>query len=74
MKERIEEAMARVPDDYKVEAVELAPFLKEVIEPAPLTDAEIAQSFDEDEAWREADDFVIDESQFEVNSQQGLEH
>ena len=74
MKDRLEEAWGTVPAVYKVEAVELAPFLKEVIEPAPLTDAEIAQSFDEDEAWREADDFVIDESQFEVNSQQGLEH
>lgn len=74
MKDRLGEVWGTVPAVYKVETVELAPFLKEVIEPAPLTDAEIAQSFDEDEAWREADDFVIDESQFEVNSQQGLEH
>lgn len=42
-------------------------------EPAPLTAAEIVKSFDEDDAWREADDFVIDESQFEVKSQQGLQ-
>lgn len=73
MKERIEKAMARVPEDDKVEAVELAPFLKEFVEPASLTDAEIEQSIAEDTARREADDFVIDESQFEVSSQQGLQ-
>ena len=73
MKERIEKAMARVPEDDKVEAVELAPFLKEMIEPASLTDAEIEQSIAEDTARREADDFVIDESQFEVETQQGLQ-
>lgn len=53
--------------------IKRAPFLKEVVEPAPLTAAEIVKSFDEDEAWRDADDFVIDESQFEVKSQQGLQ-
>jgi hypothetical protein len=53
--------------------VKRAPFLKDVVEPAPLTAAEIVKSFDEDDAWREADDFVIDESQFEVKSQQGLQ-
>lgn len=73
MKERIEKAMARVPEDDKVEAVELAPFLKEVIEPASLTAVEIEQSVAEDTAHREADDFVIDESQFDVTSQQGLQ-
>ena len=73
MKERIEKAMARVPEDDKVEAVELAPFLKEMIEPASLTDAEIEQSIAEDTARREADDFVIDESQFDVKPQQGLQ-
>jgi len=73
MKERIEKAMTRVPEDDKVEAVELAPFLKEVIEPASLTDAEIEQSIAEDTLRREADDFVIDESQFDVTSQQGLQ-
>ena len=73
MKERIEKAMARVPEDVKVEAVELAPFLKEVIEPAGLTDAEIAQSVVEDTLRREADDFTSDESQFEVEPQQGLQ-
>ena len=56
------------------EALELAPFLKDAITPPALTAAEIVKSFDEDDAWREADDFVIDESQFEVKSQQGLEH
>ena len=73
MKERIEKAMARVPEDDKVEAVELAPFLKEVIEPAGLTDAEIEQSVAEDTARREANDFTIDESQFDVKPQQGLQ-
>lgn len=73
MKDRLEEAWETVPAAYKDEALELAPFLKEVIEPAPLTSAEIAQSFDEDEAWREADDFVIDESQFDMTPQQGLQ-
>lgn len=73
MKECIEKAMARVPEDYKVEAVELAPFLNEFVEPAPLTTAEIEQSVAEDTVRREADDFAIDESQFEVDTQQGLQ-
>ena len=71
--ERLDKAWEKMSEAYRKEALELAPFLKEVVEPASLTDAEIAQSFDEDEAWREADDFEIDESQFEVNSQQGLQ-
>lgn len=73
MKERLEDAMSRVSENYKADLVKRAPFLKEVVEPAPLTVAEIAQSFDEDDAWREADDFTIDESQFEVKPQQGLQ-
>lgn len=73
MKDRLEEAWETVPAAYKDEALELAPFLKDAITPPALTAAEIVQSFDEDEAWREADDFTIDESQFEVNSQQGLQ-
>lgn len=73
MKDRLEEAWGTVPAVYKDEALELAPFLKDAITPPPLTAVEIAQSFDEDEAWREADDFVIDESQFDVTSQQGLQ-
>lgn len=71
--ERLDKAWEKMSEAYQKEALELAPFLKEVVEPAPLTVAEIAQSFDEDEAWREADDFTIDESQFEVKSQQGLQ-
>lgn len=71
--ERLDKAWEKMSEAYQKEALELAPFLKEVVEPAPLTAAEIAQSFDEDEAWREADDFTIDESQFEVKSQQGLQ-
>lgn len=74
MKDRLGEAWGTVPAVYKDEALELAPFLKDAITLPALTAAEIVKSFDEDEAWREADDFVIDESQFEVNSQQGLEH
>lgn len=73
MKERLEKVWETVPAAYKDEALELAPFLKEVVEPAPLTDAEIARSFDEDDAWREADDFEIDESQFDMTPQQGLQ-
>lgn len=73
MQERLDKAWGKMSEAYQKEALELAPFLKEVVEPAPLTAAEIAQSFDEDDAWREADDFTIDESQFEVKSQQGLQ-
>lgn len=73
MKERLEDAMSRVSENYKADLVKRAPFLKDVIAPAPLTAAEIVQSFDEDEAWREADDFEIDESQFDMTPQQGLQ-
>lgn len=73
MQERLDKAWEKMPESYKKEALELAPFLKDVVEPVALTDAEIAESFAEDDAWREADDFVIDERQFEVNSQQGLQ-
>lgn len=73
MKDRLEEVWGTVPAAYKDEALELAPFLKDAITPPALTAAEIVKSFDEDDAWREADDFVIDESQFEVKSQQGLQ-
>lgn len=71
--ERLDKAWEKMSEAYQKEALELAPFLKDVVEPAPLTAAEIVKSFDEDEAWREADDFVIDESQFEVNSQNHLQ-
>lgn len=73
MQERLDKAWEKMPEAYQKEALELAPFLKDVVEPVALTDAEIAKSFDEDMAYREADDFTIDESQFEVNSQQGLQ-
>lgn len=117
LKERLEEGFASVPDAYKDETLEMAPFLKTIVGHEP-TDTEIVESFDEDDAWlyadalaaiedpdavitedvdeekirREAaawviddrelplagtnvaqDDFVIDESQFDVNSQQGLQ-
>lgn len=72
LKERLEEGFASVPEAYKDEVVEMAPFLKEGVEPASLTDAEIAETVAEDTVRREADDFVIDESQFDVNPQQGL--
>lgn len=71
--ERLDKVWEKMSEAYQKEALELAPFLKDVIAPAPLTDAKIARSFDEDDAWREADDFVIDESQFEVNSQNHLQ-
>ena len=73
MKDRLEEAWGTVPAVYKDEALELAPFLKDAITPPALTAAEIVKSFDEDEAWREADDFEIDESQFDMKPQQGLQ-
>lgn len=73
MKDRLEDAMARVSENYKADLVKRASFLKEVVAPAPLTDAEIVQSFDDDDTWRDADDFTIDESQFEVKPQQGLQ-
>lgn len=73
LKERLEDAWETAPEAYRNETLELTPFLKDVIAPPSLTDAEIAESFAEDEAWREADDFVIDESQFEVNSQNHLQ-
>lgn len=37
LKERLEEGFASVPDDYKDEVVEMAPFLKDVIEPTNVT-------------------------------------
>lgn len=105
LKERLEEGFASVPDDYKDEVVEMAPFLKNVAEPmidslddedawlyldaqavAEDPDAVITEDVDEEKIRREAEswviddtpltvaeDVVIDESQFEVNSQQGLQ-
>lgn len=71
--ERLDKAWEKMSDAYQNEALELAPFLKEVVVPPSLTAAEIERSFAEDEAWREADDFVIDESQFDMTPQQGLQ-
>ena len=83
LKERLEEGFASVPEEYKDEVVEMAPFLKDVIEPTNVTveqsvvDEEIARDIEksiaEDTACREADSFAIDESQFDVTSQQGLQ-
>ena len=72
LKERLEEGFASVPEDYKDETIEMAPFLKDVVEPTnvnieqSVVDEEIARDIEksiaEDTARREADDFVIDES------------
>ena len=81
LKECLEEGFASVPDAHKDEVVEMAPFLKDVVGPMNIeqsvVDNEIARDIEksvaEDTARREADDFVIDESQFEATSQQGLQ-
>lgn len=83
LKERLEEGFASVPEDNKAETLEMAPFLKTVVEPTNVTveqsvvDEEIARDIEksiaEDTACREADSFAIDESQFDVTSQQGLQ-
>lgn len=105
LKERLEEGFVSVSDAYKDEVVEMAPFLKDVVEPmidslddedawlyldaqaiAEDPDAVITEDVDEEKIRREAESWVIDdtpltvaedvtidESQFEVNSQQGLE-
>lgn len=111
LKERLEEGFASVPDAYKDEVVEMAPFLKDVVGPTSDSlddedawlyldaqaasedpDAVITEDVDEEKIRREAaawviddrelplvgtkmthDDVTIDESQFEINSQQGLQ-
>lgn len=81
LKERLAEGFASVPDDYKDETLEMAPFLKDVIEPMNIeqsvVDEEIARDIEraitEDTARREAEDVAIDESQFDVKTQQGLQ-
>ena len=105
LKERLEEGFASVPEAYKDETIEMAPFLKDVVGPmidslddedawlyldaqavAEDPDAVITEDVDEEKIRREAEswviddtpltvaeDVVIDESQFEVNSQQGLQ-
>ena len=83
LKERLEDLWETVPVVYRSEALEMAPFLKDVVESTDVNveqsviDEEIARDIEraitEDTSRREVDDFVIDESQFEVNSQQGLQ-
>ena len=70
LNDRLEEGFASIPEAYKDEVVEMAPFLKGVV---GVTDVNIEKSVAEDTARREADDFVIDESQFEVTPQKGLQ-
>lgn len=79
LKERLEEGFASVTD--KDQVVEMAPFLKTIVGPTDIEqsviDEEIARDIEksiaEDTACREADSFAIDESQFDVTSQQGLQ-
>lgn len=111
LKERLEEGFVLVPEAYKDEMVEMAPFLKDVVEPmidslddedawlyldaqavAEDPDSVITEDVDKEKIRREAeswviddrelplagtnvahDDVTIDESQFEINSQQGLQ-
>lgn len=109
LKECLEEGFASVPEEYKDETIEMAPFLKDVVGPDSLDDedawlyldaqavaedpsAVITEDVDQDKIRREAeswviddrelplagtnmthDDVTIDESQFEINSQQGLQ-
>ena len=111
LKERLEEGFASVPEAYKAETIEMAPFLKDVVGPtidslddedawlyldaqavAEDPSAVITEDVDKEKIRREAeswviddrelpltetnmthDDVTIDESQFEINSQQGLQ-
>lgn len=109
LKERLEEGFVSVPDDYKDETLEMAPFLKMVVTSDSLDDKDawlyldaqavaedpdevITEDVDEEKIRREAeswaiddrdlplagtsvtqDDVTIDESQFDVTSQQGLQ-
>lgn len=99
LKERLEEGWTSVPEDYKDETLEMAPFLKTVVTSLDDEDAWLyldAQAASEDPAAvitedvdmekirREADAWVIDEtpiavaeaideSQFEMKTQQGLQ-
>lgn len=81
LKERLEEGFASVPDDYKDETLEMAPFLKEVVEPASLDDedawlyldamaaaegAVVTEDVDKDKIRQEADAWVIDDTPVEV--------
>lgn len=103
LKERLEEGFASVPDDYKDETLEMAPFLKTVVMSDSLDDedawlyldaqaasedpdAVITEDVDKDKIRQEADawviddtsvevakDIAVDESQFEMKTQQGLQ-
>lgn len=111
LKECLEEGFASVPEEYKDETIEMAPFLKDVVGPmidslddedawlyldaqavAEDPSAVITEDVDKEKIRREAeswviddrelplagtnmthDDVTIDESQFEINSQQGLQ-
>jgi hypothetical protein len=103
LKERLEEGWTSVPDDYKDETLEMAPFLKTVAMSDSLDDedarlyldaqaasedsgAVITEDVDKDKIRQEADawviddtpvevaeDIAIDESQFEMKTQQGLQ-
>lgn len=109
LKERLEEGFASVPEDYKDETIEMAPFLKTVVTNDSLDyedvwlyldaqavsedpDAVITEDVDTEKIRREAeswtiddrdlplagtnvtqDDVTIDESQFDVKPQQGLQ-
>lgn len=111
LKECLEEGFTSVPEEYKDETIEMAPFLKDVVGPmidslddedawlyldaqavAEDPSAVITEDVDKEKIRREAeswviddrelplagtnmthDDVTIDESQFEINSQQGLQ-
>ena len=81
LKERLEEGFASVPDDYKDETLEMAPFLKTVVTSDSLDDedawlyldamaaaegAVVTEDVDKDKIRREADAWVIDETPVEV--------
>lgn len=81
LKERLEEGFASVPDDYKDETLEMAPFLKTVVGLDSLDDedawlyldamaaaegAVVTEDVDQDKIRREADAWVIDDTPVEV--------
>lgn len=105
LKECLEEGFASVPEEYKDETIEMAPFLKDVVGPtidslddedawlyldaqavAEDPSAVITEDVDKEKIRREAEswvidetpmevvnDIAIDESQFEMKTQQGLQ-
>ena len=101
LKERLEEGWTSVPEEYKDETLEMAPFLKTVVTSDSLDDedawlyldaqaasegAVVTEDVDKDkirqetDAWvidetpvEVAEDIAIDESQFEMKTQQGLQ-